>query len=156
MDMFEKRFHHLSHGVFEFADRTTVVFVTIRTANVGAWLTCDEMHALLREVWLEARGWLVGYYLLMPTHLHLFATRGALDCALERWTHFWKRNVTRRLPVGHPRLAVNHWDTRMRNGQHFTETWQYVRQNPVRKGLVECPDDWPYQGIIHDWIYTGP
>ena len=41
--------------------------------------------------------------------------------------------------------------------EHFdelvTETEAYVRQNPVRHGLVNDPEDWPFQGELHllDW-----
>jgi REP element-mobilizing transposase RayT len=147
---------HPMHGVFEFPDRTTVVYLTICTSDHQSWLANEEMQALLRELWLDARAWLVGYYLLMPDHMHFFATPGEFDFPLTRWTHYWKRNFTRRLPAGHPRLQDDQWDTRMRNGKHFTETWEYVRQNPVRKHLVKHPDDWPYQGVAHDWTYIGP
>lgn len=41
------------------------------------------------------------------------------------------------------------WDTQMRNVEHFRERWEYVRQNPVRAGLVARPDDWPWQGEMH-------
>jgi len=36
---------------------------------------------------------------------------------------------------------------------HDTET--YVRENPLRKQLVTGPDDWPYQGRIHDIKWTA-
>jgi REP element-mobilizing transposase RayT len=41
------------------------------------------------------------------------------------------------------------WDTQLRKGENYGEKWQYVRNNPVRKGLVNSPDDWPWQGEIH-------
>jgi len=28
---------------------------------------------------------------------------------------------------------------------NLSEKWEYIRQNPVRAGLVSVPDDWPYQ-----------
>ncbi len=79
-----------------------------------------------------------------------------MDCRLGLWTHFWKRNFTRRLPTGHPRLLEDNWDTRIRDGKDFEEKWEYVRNNPVRKGLVERAEDWPFQGVVYDWIYSGP
>jgi REP element-mobilizing transposase RayT len=42
------------------------------------------------------------------------------------------------------------WDTQMRNGAHYHERWEYVRQNPVRKGLVNRPEDWPWQGTLNE------
>lgn len=40
------------------------------------------------------------------------------------------------------------FDHLLRNSESYTEKWEYVRQNPVRAGLVRHPDDWPYQGEV--------
>jgi REP element-mobilizing transposase RayT len=37
---------------------------------------------------------LVGYYLLMPDHLHLFAAPHNLNIPLNRWMTYWKRLFT--------------------------------------------------------------
>jgi len=36
----------------------------------------------------------------------------------------------------------------MRTGNHYTEKWAYVRQNPVRAGLTKDPDAWPFRGEV--------
>jgi len=41
------------------------------------------------------------------------------------------------------------WDSRLRRSESYAEKWAYVRENPVRKGLVKPPDDWPYQGRLN-------
>jgi hypothetical protein len=46
------------------------------------------------------------------------------------------------------RWLNDHWDCRIRNGDVYEQKWQYARYNPVRAGLVACPDDWPYQGEV--------
>jgi len=38
------------------------------------------------------------------------------------------------------------FDHIIRNEQDFYETRDYIRLNPVRKGLVEKWEDWPYTG----------
>ena len=45
------------------------------------------------------------------------------------------------------------WDTQMRTGAQYEEKWQYIRNNPVRKGLVENADDWPYQGVMNELVW---
>jgi len=40
------------------------------------------------------------------------------------------------------------FDHILRSDESYTEKWNYVRDNPVRAGLVEIADDWPYQGEI--------
>ena len=40
------------------------------------------------------------------------------------------------------------WDTQMRSRTHYDEKWSYVRMNPVRQGLAQTPDDWPFLGEV--------
>jgi putative transposase len=42
-----------------------------------------------------------------------------------------------------------HWDTRLRRSESYTEKWNYIRENPLRKGLAARPEDWPYQGMFN-------
>ena len=41
------------------------------------------------------------------------------------------------------------WDRQLRTGEIYTQKWEYVRNNPVRKGLVANADGWPYQGRMN-------
>jgi putative transposase len=41
------------------------------------------------------------------------------------------------------------WDTRIYSWDSYREKLNYVMANPVRAGLVEESDAWPYQGMIH-------
>ena len=45
------------------------------------------------------------------------------------------------------------WDRQLRTGESYAQKWEYVRNNPVRKGLVAHADEWPYQGQMNvlDW-----
>jgi len=40
------------------------------------------------------------------------------------------------------------FDHVLRSDESYAEKWNYVRDNPVRAGLVKAADDWPYQGEI--------
>jgi putative transposase len=39
---------------------------------------------------------------------------------------------------------------RLRGAEGYRQKWQYVRENPVRAGLAPKPEDWPYQGRVHE------
>ena len=43
-------------------------------------------------------------------------------------------------------LATGIFDHVLRNDESYGEKWKYVRENPVRAGLVSRADAWPYQG----------
>ena len=40
------------------------------------------------------------------------------------------------------------FDRILRSGESYTQKWNYVRDNPVRDGLVMNSGDWPWQGEI--------
>ena len=53
-------------------------------------------------------------------------------------------------PVRNPPLFQRDcWDRQLRTGEICTQKWEYVRNNPVRKGLVANADGWPYQGRMN-------
>ena len=41
------------------------------------------------------------------------------------------------------------WDTQLRKGDSYAAKWEYARNNPVRSGLVDNVDAWPYQGEMN-------
>ena len=142
------------------------------------------------EAWKSATDWLVGWYVIMPDHIHFFcapATYPPPD--FHRWMKRWKSlaaieyrklreregrsllrpentDATRCVPpVGAagrsqfiatdkairnpPLFQRDCWDRQLRTGESCAQKWEYVRNNPVRKGLVANADDWPYQGRMN-------
>ena len=39
---------------------------------------------------------------------------------------------------------------RLRQNESYSEKWDYVRHNPVRAGLANDADTWPYQGELNE------
>jgi len=35
-------------------------------------------------------------------------------------------------------------DELIRNPEHFNNTWEYIRQNPVKSGLSITPEEYPF------------
>jgi putative transposase len=142
---------HPVHGVRQTAGNATIVFVTVCTRHRAPVLATSETHLALREIWeVSATSWLVGRYVLMHDHLHLFVSPTDKGPELELWTRYWKRLLTQRLGCAAGVFMKGHWDTRIRSAIHYEEKWAYVADNPVRKGLVARPEDWPYQGGVND------
>lgn len=136
------------HGIHETNNGPTIVFVTVCTKDRRSWLACQECHALLRAVLQEAQAWYVGRYVVMPDHVHFFAAPGDRDISLEKWCQYWKSLFTKRVALDEFAWQRSHWDTRVRDERHYGERWEYMRGNPVEKGLADNADDWPYQGEI--------
>jgi putative transposase len=138
-----------AHGVFINTNRPTIVFVTVCTENRESWLATEKNHHSLCEVWNRAQAWLVGRYVLMPDHLHVFAAPGRLDIEFDKWVRYWKSQFSKKHADPHRKWQSDHWDTRLRSGESYDEKWWYVRNNPVRAGLVREAHDWPFQGELN-------
>lgn len=133
-------------------DRAIVLFVTVCTKDRRPLLANEQIGDLLISWWQRAETWLVGRYVLMPDHLHLFCGPSNLDSPpLKKWVQFWKAGVTREWPeiVEKPIWQRNFWDRQLRSGESYDEKWEYVRWNPCRHGFVERPEDWPLQGELN-------
>jgi putative transposase len=105
----------------------------------------------LRKVWQAADAWLVGRYVIMPDHIHYFAAATETSIEFENWVRYWKSQFSKQHGAPDLRWQAGHWDTRMRSARAFEDKWNYVRENPVRKGLVRDVDEWPFQGEVFDW-----
>ena len=44
------------------------------------------------------------------------------------------------------------FDHVLRSDETYSQKWDYVRENPVRAGLVARVEDWPWQGEIDSLI----
>lgn len=129
-----------------------IVFLTVCTKSKKKILANDEAHKLLTTAWQTRPTWVVGRYVLMPDHIHLFCAPGDLNPPpLTDWVEFWKSYVARKWfdRSQSPIWQRQFWDTQLRRGENYEEKWDYVLQNPVRAGLVGRVEDWPYQGELN-------
>ena len=138
-------------------DAEPVVFFTVVAAHRQAVLANDELHEILRGIWAlagERNGWWVGDYVLMPDHVHLFARASREGLPMKKWVQMWKSFSSRRWKALNgeetPFWQGDYFDRYLRNADQYSEKWSYVEANPVRKGLVSKPEDWPYRGRIHE------
>lgn len=139
-----------AQGVHIHLGQPSIVFLTVCTKNRAPWLACDEAHRLLADIWRKADTWLVGNYVLMPDHLHLFAAPRDLAFTIERWITFWKSHFTKRHTHTEWIWQTHAFHHRLREGENYSEKWLYVQENPARAGLVAEAGKWPYQGVIHE------
>jgi putative transposase len=77
---------------------------------------------------------------LMPDHFHVLALVPP-DANLVKMVTDWKRLIARRHHVVWQR---DFFEARLRSREHVDAKREYLRQNPVRAGLVVMPDEWPY------------
>lgn len=84
--------------------------------------------------------WFSRLFLLMPDHVHAliaFPPESDMRTVIGRW----KAWQTRTAGV---RWQDNFFDHRIRNQHELQRKAEYIRQNPVVKGLCRNSDEWPW------------
>jgi REP element-mobilizing transposase RayT len=135
-------------------DRYPAWFVTACTEGRAATLASGELHgAFLRFAKAGAeRGAWIGAYVLMPDHFHAFVALDGRELTLSAWMKSLKNSLSKTLRgngVAAPHWQKGFFDHVLRSEESYSQKWEYVRENPVRAGLVERWEDWPYGGEVH-------
>jgi putative transposase len=134
----------LHHEIPPWVQSGACYFITVNTTPRGAnqLATLAVAPLLLGSVArYHALGtWWVHLFLAMPDHVH--ALLGvAPDCALVHTMRAWKSWQTKSLGIT---WQAGFFDHRLRSDESFEEKAHYIRQNPVRAGLVRSAEDWPH------------
>lgn len=160
-----KRPHRLSPDVYA---RPEFVFAfTICSAQGEPHF---RVQAIAEEVisslmWArQTYGWLLFAYCLMPDHLHIVfrnprpeqaqinaGRRGRVPVSVPDHIARFKSFTTKKFhDLGHRGNLWQHssYDTVYDNESRIVDVIRYVLENPVRAGLVDYVDDWPYAKIV--------
>lgn len=139
-----------------------IYFITTDTANRAKLLANPLAADILISEWMAAssrHGWGIGYYIIMPDHVHFFASPSRSAISLSRLMQAWKewtsKRICREMKLKPPLWQSEFFDHLIRSLESYEEKSRYVFENPVRAGLVERPEDWPYSGRVSD-LHLGP
>ena len=94
-------------------------------------------------------------FVVMPEHVHLLLSepdQGLLATAIQSL----KLAVAKSVPAlgVRPEEPSRFWQTRyydrnVRGHDEFVEKLRYIHRNPVKRGLVQRPEDWPWSSFRH-------
>ena len=143
----------------EITNQSVIQYVSINVKSRRPLLARREIVDLLLDSWKKADRWLVGRYVIMPDHIHLFCAPGTHPIfPLKPWVDFWRADVTRRWPhlSEKPIWQKDFFDRQLRHGESYHQKWLYLWENPIKDGLVKKPEDWPYQGELNMLTWHEP
>lgn len=135
-----------------------------RRKRIEAWIDAGHGCCLLQEpaaaclvqdalLYFDGIRYRLLAWVVMPNHVHV------LFQPMEGWTMTrivasWKSFTGRRLA---PLLSVStgsnavhrvwhreYWDRFIRHARHFHAAREYIHTNPVKAGLVRCPEAWEW------------
>jgi len=93
--------------------------------------------------------WSCSSFCLMGTHYHLLVTTplGDLAAGMQSLNGLYAQTFNRRHgAAGHVFKSRYHAEF-IQTDSHLLETTRYVALNPVRAGLCERPEDWPWSSF---------
>ena len=91
-------------------------------------------------------GWPIRYH---AGRVHFFCRPERDAKSLSDFVGFWKSYTSRKINLlGRPLWQREFFDHVLRSNESYSQKWNYIRDNPVRAGLVSSADDWLYAGEI--------
>jgi REP element-mobilizing transposase RayT len=124
-------------------DREVVYFVTLCVEKRQRVLANEAVMLAMRNAIGRLNGWKVMAGVLMPDHLHLLTSPQERDAPLGNLVGALKRWIRQDVKASW-QWQRGSFDRLLRSGESAAEKWLYVRENPVRAGLVKDWQDWPY------------
>ena len=99
-------------------------------------------------------------YCAMPDHLHLLAEGTSEDCHLPTFVSRFKQRTGFR--YGRSRAErlwqEGYYDHVLRTQEPLPRVVRYILENPVRRGFVASPEQWPWSGtpsgLVEDLLST--
>jgi REP element-mobilizing transposase RayT len=139
----------LSHARPSWIKDDAVFFITVCCRERGRNQLCNPVAArhLLDTIQFrqEQRKWHVQLFVVMPDHVHALVSF-ATEVVMKKVVCEWKQSAARRIGILWQRDFFDH---RLRSDDAQVEKAHYIRMNPVRKGLAQRPEDWPYTWPRH-------
>jgi putative transposase len=91
--------------------------------------------------WRHEQGrWHGILFMVMPDHVHLLRRENS-ERHIAKEVRDWRKFVARTQAVSWQRDFFEH---RLRSDESRSEKYDYILNNPVRAGLVEIVDEWPF------------
>ncbi len=94
----------------------------------------------------ERHVWFCRVMLLMPDHLHAILASGR-EPGMKAVVANWKRFLAAKHDIQWQRDFFDH---RLRDHHEETEKLDYILRNPMRRGLVDRVEDWPWVSRPND------
>ncbi len=117
----------------------------------GMWMGIPEVADIVFDnlKWFESHGWRIDAACVMPTHLHVLMLNvegrtGALRADLGQFKNYTARVANKILSRKGAFWAAEDFDHWCRSDDKVRSAIEYIRNNPVKAGLVDIRSDWKW------------
>jgi REP element-mobilizing transposase RayT len=134
-------------------EKSIIYFATICIADRRKVLANPRVFEAIKTSIAQLRRWHVLAAVIMPDHIHMIVSpiedRGL---SVGDFTAGFKRVLRKTLHSQSWEWQRGCFDRLLRSDENLRNKWIYVQHNPVRAGLVQKAEDWPF---CLDFINNG-
>lgn len=133
-------------------EKSVIYFVTMCVRDRRNVLANSQVFDAIKATIPELRKWHVLAGVVMPDHAHwVVSPVEDRDLSVGDFSHGFKRLLRKSLG-SHPwEWQRGCFDRLLRSDENLQRKWIYVMDNPVRQGLVQRWEEWPYYlDLIND------
>ncbi len=127
-------------------------FITFSCHRRLPYLNNDHSRIVFEETLERLRQrhqFFVFGYVLMPEHVHLLLSEPKLQ-PLATTLSVLKGETSKRLKGERTQFwQIRYYDFNVLSHAKYLEKLRYIHRNPVERGLVEKPEDWPWSSFRH-------
>jgi putative transposase len=123
-------------------------FITASTFQKRNILQSDRMATLFVNVlrpYRQQEKYLLHEFVVMPDHFHLLITPvQALERSMQLIKGGFSYRAKKELDFAHEIWQHSYYDRRVRDLEEYFSFREYIRRNPVKRGLGQSPEQYPY------------
>ncbi len=129
-------------------------FITFSCHRRQPLLETPQARRVFEHTLERVRRWYGFYvtgYVVMPEHVHLLVSepeRSSLAVAMQMLKQIVAQKLRSRA-AGFPFWQTRYYDFNVWTAKKRIEKLRYMHRNPVKRGLVEKPEDWAWSSFIH-------
>lgn len=144
------------------AEREKRFHAYLDAGHGACWLRDPHVAEMVQEAFLFFQGvrYKIHEWCVMPNHVHVLfqPTNGrTMSKSVASWKAFTGRRISEwRMRTGldpdahgGPVWQREYYDRFIRDVNHYETVVAYIRDNPVKAGLVERAEDWAYSSAGH-------
>jgi REP element-mobilizing transposase RayT len=126
-------------------EKSIIYFVTLCVENRRKVLANPKVFEAIKTTVSQLRRWRVLAGVIMPDHAHwIVAPMEDRELSVGDFATGFKRILRKTLGSQPWEWQRGCFDRLLRSDENLSSKWIYVQDNPVRQGLVQRWEDWPY------------
>ncbi|MGB8885777.1 MAG: transposase [Candidatus Korobacteraceae bacterium] len=148
-------------GLKRYQNTGDLHFITFSCYHREPFFATSSARRVFEETLEEVRRWYgvdIKGYVVMPEHVHLLLSepeRSSLRVVIQMLKQITAQKIGPKLSdasqnSGRRRFwQVRYYDFNVRTREKQIEKLRYLHRNPVKRGLVEKPEDWEWSSFRH-------